>query len=71
MSFLSQLVANLAVVALNWAYGKISSLLTRALEKKRVQEEIRAKNKQIREQTESAQTKEERDAAAENDIRNF
>lgn len=71
MNFLAQILANISVVGLNWLYEKIAFLLSRALEKQKIFKEIEEKNKAIREQTEAAQTKEEREDAAKNTTDNF
>lgn len=71
MIFLSKLLADLAVPILNWIYGKVSAWLDKALRIQRQYKEVREKNRKVKDQTLSAETKEERDAAAQNNINNF
>ncbi len=63
MNFLVQIGAKLlsliAVPILDWIYGKIEAALQRAEDKKRIAEA----NKAIKQKLQSAQTKEEKDAA--------
>lgn len=71
MSFLAKLLADLAVPILNWIYGKVSLWLDKTLAIQRAYKEAHQKNKEVREQTESAETREERLRAAQKDIDNF
>lgn len=64
-------MVDLAVKILEWVYGKASTWLVKTLMIQEAYRKAREKNQKIAEQTLSAETKEERDAAAQNDINSF
>lgn len=67
MEFLAALVARLSLPILNWIYDKVGNLISKALETNRAYDQIKSRNKKVREQTESAVTEDERKDALKND----
>ena len=68
---LTGFLSDFAVKLLTWLYGKVSNELTKALEYQRKVKASREKNAQVREQTEQAETKQERIDALNNDADSF
>lgn len=65
-AFFGRIAALLIPPILNWLYGKAASWVTGCLARRRALAEIKRQNELARKLTESAQTKEERDAATDN-----
>lgn len=70
-AFLIKLLSGIAVPILEWVYGKLAKWIERSNRLKKGYEEAREKNAQIRENTEKAETKEERKDALRSDLHNF
>ena len=71
MAFLGKVFGLLIQPVLNWLWDKLSGLLKAYLDRRKAKAEIEKKNKEVREQLEKAETKEEREDAAKNLIDKF
>jgi hypothetical protein len=70
MSFLSKLLTVLTPVALNWLWDKLASIAAGIKAKWEAKKKREADNKKVREQTEAAETPEDRENALKNELRN-
>lgn len=71
MGFFARLAKVLLPLLLDWFYSKTIGLALAWSAKRKIDQEIRAKNAQVRAQLEVAVSPEERENAAENVRRNF
>jgi hypothetical protein len=71
INFLGKIAALLVAPILNWLYDKVVRSLKDYIARKKAEKAIKNKNEAIRAQTEGAQSKEDREAAAKNVIDNF
>jgi hypothetical protein len=68
MAWLGRVAAAALPIILEWVWGKTSRAIRGWLARREAEKKIREENASAREQTEKAQTKEERDRAAQNTI---